>query len=162
MIAQSGLSTPIDLGELYGGTGGTAELIQQNLAEVGITCQPVSLEQYAMVDAYLKGNYTIGVMGGIGGGTMTAAATLKNNYSTGGYNNIHHYSNAEVDVLIAELNITKDEARYDELREQILEIIVDDAPIFNLGTGAYFSAYVNGLKVPACNTGMVFFADLAW
>ena len=165
LIAQSGLTTPIDLGDIYGGAGGKAELIQQNLADVGIIVQPVSLESYAMVEAYIKGNYVIGIMGGIGGGSMTAAASLANNYGTGGANNLEHFSNPEVDALIAELDkIDKsvDEAGYNAKVQQILEIVVDEAPVFNMGTGSYFSAYVPGLQVPTCNTGLVYLADLSW
>lgn len=162
LIAQSGLSTPIDLGELYGGAGGKAELIQQNLAAVGINCEIVSLEPYAMVSAYIGGNYTIGIMGGIGGGQIRAAGSLASNYSTGGGNNLEHYSDPQVDELIKKLDKTTDKAEYDKLTEEILNIIADAAPVYNLGTGAYYSAYTKGLKVPVCNTGLVRFSDLSW
>ena len=162
LVAQSGLETPIDIGDFYGGSGGRAELIQQNLAAVGITCQPVSLENFAMLEAYQKGNYSIGLMGGIGGGYMTAADQLSSMYMTGSAANLAHYSNPEVDELITTLNGTQDQAAYNELLAEILQIIIDDACSFNIGTGAYFSAYAKGLKVPTADTGLVRFAELSW
>lgn len=162
LIAQSGLTTPIDLGELYGGGGGAAELIQQNLADVGITVQPVSLESYAMVEAYLKGNFSIGVMGGIGGGFYVGADALYSMYGTGQGNNLANYSNPEVDAMLVELMGTQDKAAYDaQLKEAMLKI-VDDAGSFNLGRGAYFSIYNKNLKVPVCDSGIVHYADLSW
>lgn len=162
LLAQSGLQTPVDIGEFYGGSGGRAELIQQNLAAVGINCQPVSLENFAMLEAYQKGNYSIGLMGGIGGGYMTGADQLASLYVTGSAANLPHYSNPEVDDLIATLGKTQDKAEYDALLKQILQLIIDDACSFNTGTGAYFSAYTKGLKVPTADTGLVRFAELSW
>lgn len=162
LIAQSGLSTPIDLGDIYGGSGGAAELVQQNLADVGITVQPVSLESYAMVEAYLKGNYSIGIMGGIGGGFYVGADALYSMYGTGQGNNLAQYSNPEVDAMLIELMGTQDKTNYDaKLKEAMLKI-VDDAGSFNLGRGAMFSAYNKNLKVPVCDSGLVHFADLSW
>ncbi len=162
LIAQSGLQTPIDIGDFYGGSGGRAELIQQNLAAVGITCQPVSLENFAMLEAYQKGNYTIGMMGGIGGGYMTAADQLSSMYVTGSAANLAHYSNPQVDEMIATLKGTQDKATYDTLLKEILEDLIDDAGSFCAGKGAYFSAYAKGLKVPTADTGLVRFAELPW
>lgn len=162
LIAQSGLQTPIDIGDFYGGSGGRAELIQQNLAAVGITCQPVSLENFAMLEAYQKGNYTIGMMGGIGGGYMTAAEQLAALYVTGSAANLPHYSNPQVDEMIATLGGTQDKAAYDALFKEILETLIDDAGSFCAGKGAFFSAYAKGLKVPTADTGLVRFAELSW
>lgn len=162
LVAQSGLETPIDIGDFYGGSGGRAELIQQNLAAVGITCQPVSLENFAMLEAYQKGNYSIGLMGGIGGGYMTAADQLASLYGSDSAANLPHYSNPEVDDLIITLNRTQDKAAYDALVAEILQIVIDDACSFNTGAGAYFSAYAKGLKVPTADTGLVRFAELSW
>ena len=115
-----------------------------------------------MLEAYQKGNYSIGLMGGIGGGYMTAADQLSSMYMTGSAANLAHYSNPEVDELIITLNGTQDQAAYNELLAEILQIIIDDACSFNIGTGAYFSAYAKGLKVPTADTGLVRFAELSW
>lgn len=162
LIAQSGLSTPIDLGELYGGSGGAAELVQQNLADVGITVQPVSLESYAMVEAYLKGNFSIGIMGGIGGGFYVGADALYSMYGTGQGNNLANYSNPEIDAALVELLGTQDKETYNTMLKEVMLRLVDDAGSFNLGRGAYFSVYNKNLKVPVCDSGIVNYADLSW
>lgn len=162
LIAQSGLSTPIDIGDFYGGSGGRAELIQQNLADVGIICQPVSLENFAMLEAYQKGNYSIGMMGGVGGGYLTASDMLSSMYGTGSAYNLPHYSNPELDKMIAELDATQDKGEYDAKLKEILELIVEEVPGVCTGKGAFYSAYNKDLKVPTCNTGLVRFAELSW
>lgn len=162
LIAQSGLSTPIDLGEFYGGSGGRAELIQQNLADIGVIVQPVSLENFAMLEAYQKGNYTIGMMGGIGGGYYVGADMLFSCYGTGQPSNLAQYSNPKVDSMIDELMHTEDKSAYDALLKETLEVIVDDAGSFCAAKGAFFSAFNKDLKVPTCDTGLVRFAELSW
>ena len=162
LVAQSGLPTPIDLGEFYGGSGGRAELIQQNLADVGIQVQPVSLENFAMLEAYQKGNYTIGMMGGIGGGYYVGADMLFSCYGTGQPANLAQYSNAGVDEMIEKLMQTQDKDAYNALLKETLEVIVEDAGSFCAAKGAFFSVFNKELKVPVADTGLVRYAELSW
>lgn len=59
--------------------------------------------------------------------TSTGVAEVPPNYLTGGQNNYGKYSNANVDKLLNELNITTDTARQQAILKEVEKQLVDDA-----------------------------------
>lgn len=59
--------------------------------------------------------------------TTLGASDIVPNFVTGGQNNYGGYSNAEVDRLLNELNVTTDAARQKALKVEVEKLLVDDA-----------------------------------
>lgn len=161
LLEQAGIETPYDLGTFLGGSGGAAELIQQYLADVGLIVQPQELEAYTFIYSLLDGDYGIAYMGSNGGYT-TAAEQFAQWYKTGSSMNLANYSNPELDVMIDQLMVEKDQDKYDQLVLDILEIIAEDAPVANLSWDYYYSAHSKSLYVPACKSGFVYLPACHW
>ena len=161
LLAEAGVSLPLDLGEFYGGSGGLAEIIQQNLADVGILVQPVSLEGYAFIMALMQGDFKLAILGG-NGGYVTAAEQFSQWYQTGSTMNMAHYSNPEVDALIAALNTEQDKDKANEIIQQILDIIAEDAPYANLTIDYYYTVSNKDLNVPVSRNSLVPYGYLSW
>lgn len=161
LLAEAGITTPYDLGEFYGGSGGAAELIQQNLADVGLLINPVTQESYTFVSALMDGNFGLAYMGG-NGGYATAAEQLTQWYVTGSVMNMAHYSNPEIDDIAAQLIKEQDQAKRDELILKALEIIAEDAPYANTSIDYYFTAQNEDLNVPLARNSIFKFSALSW
>lgn len=126
-----------------------ADDLQSNLAQVGIKVNIVPVD-YFIEDAetfnaddpdMVFNSYAMAPTG-------NAAYFATQNFATGASGNLGHYSNAQVDALIDELNATYDMDARDELARQISQIVLDDNPyIFFANTDACViaAAGVNGL-----------------
>lgn len=142
LIAQSGLQTPINIGELYGGNAnGSAEIVKQCLAEVGIECEIVQLEGNTMSQAVMSGNFTACII--THSGYVSAAENLRCLYGTGQLYNFSHFSNARVDELAEIAMTTQDRAEYERVIKEAYEIIVDESTAIGLCVPA---AYAVGAK----------------
>ena len=138
-----------------------AEMLRNAWLEIGVNTTVQTTEFSSLVNAVYAGEAQAFILGFVAGGDD--GAFFSDMFHTGedGAEWID-YSNPEVDDLIITLNRTQDKAAYDALVAEILQIVIDDACSFNTGTGAYFSAYAKGLKVPTADTGLVRFAELSW
>ena len=155
LIAESGLATPIDVGELIGGTdNGSAEMVAQYLSEVGIKATVTNYEINAMVQKFMEGSFTLGITTGSGG--MSAAENLNNYYGSGQPYNFNKFSNERVDEIISEMMATSDEAETVELLSEALEIIVGECTNFNLGVSAQYIAYNSKYDIPPSYNGIDF------
>ena len=106
LVAESGLSTPVDVGEIIGGTSnGSAEMVQQYLEAVGIQAKVTSYETNTMVQMLMSGQFGLGITTGAGG--QSAFENLLNYYGTNQPYNFNKFSNAEVDAILEQiLNLT--------------------------------------------------------
>lgn len=145
LIASTGLETPIDLGELIGGSNGAAEMVQQYLAEVGIKVTPQSYENNEFMRKMMGGEYGIGIT--TGSGYVSAAETMLNYYGSGMTYNFSKYSNAEVDALIATMMSTQDKTEYLNCLKEALTIVVEDCPAVDIGLPAQYVCTTKGLYV---------------
>lgn len=153
LIAESGLATPIDVGEIIGGNNnGSAEMIQQYLAAVGINAKVTSYESNTFVQMLMGGQFSLGITTGSGG--QSAFENLRNFYGTGQPYNFNKFSNARVDEIISELQVTTDDAKIDELLTEALNIIVDENTNMNLGIPGRFVVYQKGWNIPPIWNGV--------
>lgn len=153
LVAESGLPTPVDVGEIIGGnSNGSAEMIQQYLQAVGIQAQVTSYETNTMVQKLMAGQFGLGITSGSGG--QSAFENLLNYYGSGQPYNFNKFSNAEVDDILAKMQVTTDAAETQALLTQALNIIVDEHTNMNLGMAARYVVYRAGLEVPPIFNGV--------
>lgn len=153
LVAESGLSTPVDVGEIIGGTSnGSAEMVQQYLEAVGIQAKVTSYETNTMVQMLMSGQFGLGITTGAGG--QSAFENLLNYYGTNQPYNFNKFSNAEVDAILEQMQSTSDAAETQALLTQALNIIVAQHTNLNLGVSAQYTVYRAGLEVPPVYNGV--------
>ena len=120
------------MGEIVGGnTNGSAEMVAQYLADVGINATITQYETNAAVQKFMEGSFSLAITTGSGG--MSAAENLNNYYGSGQPYNFNRFSNERVDEIISEMMTTDDDAKTNELLAEALNIVVGECTNFNLG-----------------------------
>lgn len=153
LVEESGLPTPVDVGEIIGGTSnGSAEMVQQYLEAVGIQAKVTSYEANTMVQMLMSGQFGLGITTGAGG--QSAFENLLNYYGTNQPYNFNKFSNAEVDAILEQMRYTSDAAETQALLTQALNIIVAQHTNLNLGVSAMYTVYRAGLEVPPIYNGV--------
>ena len=153
LVEESGLPTPVDVGEIIGGTSnGSAEMVQQYLEAVGIQAKVTSYETNTMVQMLMSGQFGLGITTGAGG--QSAFENLLNYYGTNQPYNFNKFSNAEVDAILEQMQYTSDAAETQALLTQALNIIVAQHTNLNLGVSAQYTVYRTGLEVPPVYNGV--------
>jgi peptide/nickel transport system substrate-binding protein len=120
-VTMSGFQTPVFM-TLH-------QVVQAQLAEVGIEVEIVPLEQAAWISALRQGEYNFSD-NQIGPGSDPSAmysALHSSQVYPNGFNSAF-YSNPEVDRLLDEANSTVDQAARCELFNQIQTIVMQDVP----------------------------------
>ncbi|HSK69588.1 MAG TPA: hypothetical protein VLA21_10045, partial [Candidatus Limnocylindria bacterium] len=111
-----------------------ANVLQQNLADVGITARIETREFSSYLTDVMNGNYAIGILGLSLDPDMDAYSVL---YTTETINNLNmaRYSNPVVDELFRQGKTTVDPEARKAIYKQIVQIVQDDAvyaPCFNV------------------------------
>ena len=140
LLAEAGYPDGIDVGELQVLSGGgyladSGVCLEQQLAEVGITCKVVMLEANTLLSNLMEANnYTIATMGQTNTYDMSWMSTYFGSEHVGGLN-MAQYSNPEVDAMLAEANTCTDPEKRVELYEQLLVYLDEECvyvPIYNV------------------------------
>ena len=104
----------------------TAEVLVQQLKEVGITAEIDRVEWGSWLsDVYTKHNYQSTVIG-VDAANMTARALLER-FTTGNSGNFSNYSNADYDALFQKAQATNDDAAQTELYKQMEQNLTEHA-----------------------------------
>lgn len=109
----------------------TAQVVQEQLGQVGINLEMEQTDQNAMMEAVASGNYTISLFMW---SLDSDADSWKYVFKTGDVVNYAPYSNPEVDDLFVRAQQTTDSAERVALYTQLFQIVSDDAvmaPIFH-------------------------------
>lgn len=106
-----------------------AQVIQDNLSDIGIKLDIVSLEGGAFLDALANGNFDIAHVWIMFHGADPDKALTKEFHSKNiGQTNYSSYSNDKLDKLLDEGRITLDEDKRKKIYEEVTQILHDDVP----------------------------------
>lgn len=114
------------------------QIVQQNLAEVGINVELTNQEWAVFLDTRQNGDYQIARHGWIG--DYSDPMTFLDMWVTNGGNNDAGFSNAEYDSLIAEAKIETDIEKRESLLREAEYILMDEMPVIPI----YFYTTVMG------------------
>jgi peptide/nickel transport system substrate-binding protein len=103
-----------------------AEIIQGQLAEIGIEVELAPSPDFAFLD---EGNFDIALFGWAGGVTLGANVSI---YTTGEGQNLGRYSSAAVDELLAQTSVTLDPEERAELFNEVDRLLWEDLPTIPL------------------------------
>ena len=164
LLEESGLELPLNIGKIQCWDGHykiVAEVLQENLAAVGIESEVELLEKNAFLENAFAGNYGVGIMGFIFGGDANACGAA---YASRGLDafNMARWHSDEVDALFEEAKNTVDSAKRIELYDKIFDIVQEEAlyaPVLNR-TVTY--GYTKELTVDDIDQAGVLACDMHW
>jgi peptide/nickel transport system substrate-binding protein len=139
-----------------------AQLVQQQLAEVGIKMNIELLEFNQWVDRWLKADFDMSP--GLNGGNADPDYYIFRYFTTdGNLNFVTSYQNNTVSDAIKQARTLTDPARRKPLYDQVQRTLVDEAPFIWLFVGRDYVAYQNTTKDFAhIPTGNVTFLRQTW
>lgn len=148
LIEQAGFPDGFDAGAIKVTSGlveKIAQVVQANLADVGITTsiEIVELTSYSVDLA--NGNYTLGITAATIGYDFSMYSIAYTSNAIGSFN-FARYNNPEVDALFAQALSAVDPTERNSIYKQILDIIQEDAvyvPIFYPATGSAIDPDLN-------------------
>ena len=114
-----------------------AQMVKQQLEEVGIKCEISALESGVYFDGLNAGEFDLTVCGW--SGFVDVDEYLYDLFTSEGAYNQQNYSNPEVDELLAEGRVTMDEDARKAIYKDAQKMIAEDAPMAFL--------YMNGFTV---------------
>ena len=116
------------------------QIIQQNLAEVGITVELTNQEWAVFLNTRQNGEYEFARHGWIG--DYSDPMTFLDMWVTGGGNNDCGFSNAEYDNLINDAKVEIDLTKRTEMLRKAEDMLMDEMPIVPI----YYYTTVMGWK----------------
>jgi peptide/nickel transport system substrate-binding protein len=122
-----------------------AQIVQQQLAEVGIKMNIELLEFTQWVDRWLKADFDVSP--GLNGGNADPDYYIFRYFTTdGNLNFVTSYQNATVSDAIKQARATNDTARRKQLYETVQKTLVDEAPFIWTFVGRDYVAYQDTTK----------------
>jgi len=142
LLAEAGYPDGFDTSILTFGTiqvvSDTAQVLQAQLAEVGIRAQVNVAEFGAFVQDWTNSNFDMFVS--LNGGSVDPDGYLHRTFVTGGSTNVFKYSDAEVDAWLEEGRTTVDPAARYETYAQLQRRLACEGPIVHVAYGTLFTA----------------------
>ena len=121
-----------------------AQMIKQQLAEIGINCEISAMESGVYFDGLNSGDFDLTVCGW--SGFVDVDEYLYDLFTTEGAYNQQNYSNSEVDKLLEEGRVTVDEAARKEIYKEAQKLIAEDAPMAFLYMNSFTVAMRDNVK----------------
>lgn len=145
--------------------GDICEMVQAQLAEVGINVEIETLEWGAFIERIYEGSMPMFVLGW-SASTGDPDVALYSSFYTGNFGaggNMTFYSNPEVDELLIKGRVSSDQEVRKEAYLKAQEIIWDEAPCVFLQHDTEVNAYNSNLKGFNCDAScMIDFSKLSW
>lgn len=126
----------------------TAQVVQEQLGQVGINLEMEQTDQNAMMEAVAAGDYTISLFMW---SLDSDADSWRYMFKTGDIVNYAPYSNPEVDELFVQAQQTTDSDARVEIYNQLFQIISDDAVMAPIFHAKVISACAAGLDIGEFN-----------
>ena len=121
-----------------------AQMIKQQLAEIGINCEISAMESGVYFDGLNSGDFDLTVCGW--SGFVDADEYLFDLFTTTGAYNQQNYSNPDVDKLLEEGRVTVDETERKEIYKEAQKLIAEEAPMAFLYMNSFTVAMRDDVK----------------
>lgn len=122
-----------------------AQLIQANLADIGITVKIEAMESAAYSDYTKNGNADM-FIGGRGGGSADSYLMMLDKESLGANGNVFFYANDEYDDMLTQSHLTIDNDARNELYRKMQEHINEHTPVLPLYSSILFVGVQKNVK----------------
>lgn len=126
-----------------------ANIISQNLADIGVTATVNAPDWAAVTAGYEQGDFDSGIVWSDNAPTpyqyyrsLMSSETLKP-VGEQTFSNYHRFSDEKADELIDAFAATSDEAEQHDIVNQLQQLYVDDAPVVPLFPGPEWGAYTD-------------------
>lgn len=151
LLEEAGVTLPLDLGtmSIIPSAKDAAEMVQQNLAEIGINIGIEQTEIANWMGNLISGNYLLGIMGSY---DMTYSALQEIAPSSSIDNmNFARFSDEELDASVAGFYSAKDEEEKAQNGTRAIEILQEKAPYAVLYKAGTTLGYQKGLHIDYMN-----------
>ena len=143
-VAEGSLNLKITAGSDWQYQVDAAQMVKQQLEEVGINSEISALESGVYFDGLNAGDFDLTVCGW--SGFVDADEYLYDLFTTNGAYNQQKYSNPEVDELLEQGRVTLDETQRKEIYKEAQRIIAEDAPMAFLYMNSFTVAMRDNVK----------------
>lgn len=164
LLKKSGVELPLKLGKIQCWEGHyktVAEVLQSNLADVGIETEVEMIEKNAFLENAFAGEYEIGIMGFIFGGDANACGAAYSSEGMGAFN-MARWTSAEVDELFEQARNIVDVDKRKELYAQIFDIVQEEALYAPVLNRLVTYGYTKDLTVDDIDMNAVLVSDMHW
>lgn len=164
LLEKSGVELPLKIGKIQCWEGHyktVAEVLQSNLADVGIETEVELIEKNAFLENAFAGEFEIGIMGFIFGGDANACGAA---YSSNGLDafNMARWTSPEVDDLFEQARNIVDTDKRKELYAQIFDIVQEEALYAPILNRMVTYGYAKDLVVDDIDMNAVLVSDMHW
>lgn len=164
LLKKSGVELPLKIGKIQCWEGHyktVAEVLQSNLADVGIEAEVEQIEKNTFLEKAFAGEYEIGIMGFIFGGDANACGAA---YTSDGLEafNMARWTSPEVDKLFEEARNIVDADKRKELYKQIFDIVQEEALYAPVLNRMVTYGYSKDLTVDDIDMNAVLVSDMHW
>lgn len=129
-----------------------SQIVQQNLADIGINAKIRRMDWGQLVDTYYKGDYQLIMSDSLGNQRPDPDAGLSNFFASNGPLNGTGYASEEVDRLLAQGRQLEDRAQREDLYTEVQKLAQQDAPyapLYHPNTVRAWADDVQGMEIPA-------------
>lgn len=162
LLEQAGVELPLNIGKLrcYDGYYKTiAEVMVEDLKEVGIIAEIEMVEKNTFLENAFDGQYGIGIMAFIYGGDADACAST---YTTDGYFNMARWYNADIDAKFEQAKNLTDSSKRMALYKEIFDTVQDEALYVPFLYRNLYYGWNSNLTVDDVDQAGVLVCDMHW
>lgn len=147
LLAEAGYENGLEISiiTMDGSRSKVAEYLQDTMKESGITVKIEMAEWSKFVDDLINGNLGAFIIG-VSGDVPDADGTLYPQFRSDGGQNVHTYSNADVDEKLLQARQSTDPAERLKLYEEVQNILMEELPCIPLYFTTSFSLYNSNLQ----------------
>lgn len=164
LLAEAGITTPYDLGtlDIMAVDVSAAEIIQSNLADIGLNVTIQQSDTGAFFDIGSNGSMITGIFGGAWGGAFGHFIEILDSSNIDGGMNWSHYNSAEFDAMMQKAISTVDKTEREENYRQALEMVQTDLPLVGLYSYDYSYGVSTNLNAVIHTNGFISFYEMSW
>ncbi len=139
-----------------------AQVVEQNLGDVGITAEIERADWGTVVDSYYSGDYQLELSDSLGNQRPDPDAGLSNFFASDGPLNGTGFASKEIDDLLAQGRTISDQAERESIYTEVQTIAQEEAPfapLYHPNTVRAWASDVNGVTLPA--NGVIYLSDVS-
>lgn len=138
-----------------------AQVVEQNLGDVGITAKIERADWGTVVDSYYSGDYQLELSDSLGNQRPDPDAGLTNFLGSNGPLNGTGFASKEIDDLLAQARQTEDQDKRAAIYTQVQTIAQEEAPyapLYHPNTVRAWANEISGVTIPA--NGVIYLSDV--
>jgi len=165
ILEEAGIQTPMDIGVIRGYESARirkeAEILQADLASIGLNAEIEISEFGAFETEVLAGNFAIAIQGASYGDILSGYSSIYESRYIG-ETNYARYNNPTIDELFEQAIAAPDLDTYNEICAQIIQIVQEDVPYVMLYEMDVLDAHDSDLNIVVHLENNNYISEFSW